>query len=188
MKINRKLDVNNQSGELNLNYRYGLRYTSFYKKWSSLKSRCINPKLENYKSYGGRGIKVCDEWLEFINFRDNMYASYLEHVKLYGEHNTTIERKNVNGDYNKDNCTWVTEEKQHYNTTTNKWFTAISPNGEVYFCRNQRCFARKFNLNRVSIRACIGQNWGSYKGWDIKNFHKITLNDQSSHGGVKSWQ
>lgn len=169
MRINKKLDFNNQSGELNLQYKHGLRYTSFYKKWQSLKSRCLNHKAHNWKDYGGRGIKVCNEWLEFTNFRDDMYESYLKHVSIHGEHDTTIERKDVNGNYNKDNCKWITEEEQHCNARTNKWFKAISPNGEIYFCKNQRCFSRKFNLNRSSIRACISQNWKSYKGRIIKS-------------------
>ena len=167
MQTNKKLDVHNQSGELNSQYKHGFGHNSFYKKWENIKRRCLNPKVRNWKDYGGRGIRVCDEWLEFINFRDDMHKSYLEHVEIHGEHNTTIERKDVNGNYNKDNCIWLTEEKQHTNTTTNKWFRATSPSGEVHFCRNQRCFSKKFELNRSSVNKCISQNWNSYKGWAI---------------------
>lgn len=68
-----------------------------------------------------------------------MYESYLEHAKIYGEQNTTLERKMVNQGYNKGNCIWITMEKQHGNTRKNKWFKATSLNGEIYFCKNQSC-------------------------------------------------
>ncbi len=95
----------------------------FYTIWGSIKQRCLNKKLKYYKNYGGRGIKVCDRWLKFENFRNDMYKSYLEHVKEFGERNTSIDRKNNDGDYYKENCRWATLIEQMNNTRTNKFIS-----------------------------------------------------------------
>jgi hypothetical protein len=82
--------------------------------------RCDNPKDEGYPNYGGRGIKVCDEWYDFINFKNDMYEKYLSHVKKHGEENTSIDRKDVNGNYEPSNCTWATRQEQNKNTRVTK--------------------------------------------------------------------
>ncbi|MBH0230769.1 hypothetical protein [Halobacillus yeomjeoni] len=70
-----------------------------------MKQRCFNPKQKDYKNYGGRGIKVCDEWLDFINFyKWAMNNGYNEEL--------TIERNDYNGNYEPKNCTWVTVQQQ----------------------------------------------------------------------------
>lgn len=66
-------------------------------------NRCYYKKNENFKYYGGRGIKVCDRWHEFENFLRDM-----------GERpdNTTIDRINSNGHYEPGNCRWATSKQQ----------------------------------------------------------------------------
>ncbi len=71
-------------------------------------SRCTNPNNKSYKHYGGRGIKVCERWKDFSKFKEDLYDSYIEHVKIYGEKNTTLDRIDVNGDYTMDNVRWAT--------------------------------------------------------------------------------
>jgi hypothetical protein len=78
--------------------------------WNGMVYRCENPKSSAYKHYGGRGIKVCDEWHDVAKFIE------------WAEHNgysdgLTIERKNVNGNYEPDNCTWITMYEQGLNKT-----------------------------------------------------------------------
>jgi hypothetical protein len=88
----------------------------FYRIWKCMKSRCLTLKNGAYPNYGGRGIKVCARWLEsFENFRDDMYASYLKHVEEFGEKDTTIDRIDVNGNYELSNVRWATNEIQNLN-------------------------------------------------------------------------
>jgi hypothetical protein len=74
-----------------------------------MKSRCLNKNNPSYKDYGGRGITVCAEWLKFDAFYKDMGATW------YPE--STIERKNVNLEYNKENCLWIPFFRQAANKT-----------------------------------------------------------------------
>jgi hypothetical protein len=92
---------------------HGMSYSNFYATWFAMVDRCINKDHQAYPSYGGRGIKVCERWRKFENFRDDMYESYLAHIKEFGEKNTSIDRfPNVNGNYEPNNCKWSTKLEQ----------------------------------------------------------------------------
>lgn len=139
----------------------------FHDKWLSLRRRTTNPNCDRYEQYGGRGINS-DCWVFYIDFYDDMYESYKEHVKLYGESNTTLERIDVNGNYCKENCTWVTLPEQQSNTRRNISFKAISPEGKIYFSKNQHKFAKKHNLIQSKISQCIHGHEHSHKGWTFE--------------------
>ena len=99
------------------------RHTRLYGIWSKMKSRCNNPNLPDYKDYGGRGITVCDEWQNsYEAFRDWANQNgYLDHL--------TIDRIDVNGNYEPSNCRWATNKEQSNNRRTNKLITF---NGETH--------------------------------------------------------
>lgn len=79
-----------------------------YKIWTGIKNRCTNINSKDYKSYGGRGIKVCDRWLNsFENFLEDMG----ERENLY----LSIDRIDTNGDYEPSNCKWATIKEQSRN-------------------------------------------------------------------------
>jgi hypothetical protein len=79
-----------------------------YKTWGNIKTRCYNKNREEYKNYGGRGITVCDRWLSsFENFYKDMGH------KPTPSH--SIDRINVNGNYEPDNCKWSTRKEQANN-------------------------------------------------------------------------
>ena len=106
---------------------HNMSKTRFYRIWAGMKSRCLNLTATDYSNYGGRGIKPCTEWLKFKNFKIDMYISYLEHTEKFGEKNTTLDRKNSNGNYDKNNCRWATIKEQSFNKRVNKRY---SVNGE----------------------------------------------------------
>ena len=88
------------------NYKvpHGMALTRFYKIWKGMKKRCNARNSGNYRNYGARGIIVCDRWNDFRNFRDDMLESYEKYAKQFREKNTTIERIDLNGNYEPKNC------------------------------------------------------------------------------------
>lgn len=85
---------------------------SEYRCWSTMKTRCINPNLDSYPNYGGRGIKVCDEWL-------NSFETFLKDMGRKPSKSHSIDRIDVNGSYCKENCKWSTAVEQNNNKTSN---------------------------------------------------------------------
>ena len=84
-------------------------YPSIFNSWVGLRGRCTNPTNPAYKNYGGRGITVCARWMEsFDNFFEDMGATWFI--------GATIERKNVNGNYEPENCCWIPKSHQSLNT------------------------------------------------------------------------
>lgn len=105
------------SGKASLTH--GMSRTPEYGAWKNAVARCTNPSNPNYYNYGGRGICVCERWLEpspqgFLNFIEDM-----------GESNgLTLERIQVNGNYSPDNCEWADRYNQSYNTRMHKTNTS----------------------------------------------------------------
>ena len=92
---------------------HGMSKTSIYKIWAGMKSRCSYEKSCSFSRYGGRGIKVCDEWK---NSFESFYTWSLDNGYKKG---LSIERVNNNGDYCPENCKWVSQKEQCLNRRTN---------------------------------------------------------------------
>ena len=94
--------------------KHGMCHTRVYRKWASMKTRCLNKNRRHYKNYGGRGITICDEWMDFQNFYRDM-----------GEcpSGLTLERIDNDKGYCKSNCKWATSEEQVNNKRTNHFLT-----------------------------------------------------------------
>lgn len=109
--------------EIRQKFPEGERETRLYRIWTAIKERCYNCNSTNYKNYGGRGIIVCDEWKgNYLSFRawalNNGYND-----------NLTIDRIDVNGNYEPENCRWATNAVQQRNKRTNH---NITYNGETH--------------------------------------------------------
>jgi hypothetical protein len=106
---------------------HGMSRTKEYRTWSHMKERCQNDRCKNYKDYGGRGITVCDEW---SNSFEQFYKDMGSRPKK-----KSIDRIDVNGNYEPDNCRWATMKTQQNNRTNNHMLT---------------CFGKTQNLMRWS--------------------------------------
>ena len=84
-----------------------------YQCWADIKQRCYNPKLKKYPLYGGRGVRMCDEW------RGSFQAFYEWAMKNGYSDDLTIERLNSGGDYCESNCIWSTYREQANNSSQN---------------------------------------------------------------------
>lgn len=90
--------------------------TRLYRIWLGMKSRCNNPNVKTYCDYGGRGIKVCDEWSNYLQFKKwAINSGYAD--------NLSIDRIDNNGDYCPDNCRWSTNLEQGNNKRNNHILT-----------------------------------------------------------------
>lgn len=121
---------------------HGMSKTLAYSRWTRMKGRCYNTDNKDYPEYGGRGIKVCDRWL-------NSFENFLEDMGECPEE-MSLDRTDVNGDYEPSNCRWATDAEQAWNqriyksnksgkagVTWNKkasrWEARISKEGEEYY-------------------------------------------------------
>jgi len=101
---------------------HGMEGTRVYRVWAGMKSRCLNKLSPHYKNYGGRGITICNNWLEFCGF--------YEWAKMSGyKEDLTIERIDVNGNYNSLNCEWIPLSEQNKNKRNTRVFEV---GGEFY--------------------------------------------------------
>lgn len=96
-----------------LNTTHGLRDTRLYKVWNSMKRRVINPRHKSYPAYGGRGIRICEEWMDFMAFHDWAMANGYDPEAPFGK--CTLDRIDVNGNYEPSNCRWVDMKTQANN-------------------------------------------------------------------------
>ena len=129
---------------------HGMSKTRLYGVWNNMKRRCCDPTTKSFKDYGGKGIKVCDEWLEPEPFFDWAKASgYAEGL--------TIERIDVNGNYEPSNCKWITKAEQAWNKT-NSFMVEIDGESK---CLHQWCDEMGISYHTVYARM-------KRLGWDAK--------------------
>ena len=92
--------------------KHHMTHSHLYYMWNNMKRRCYTESSSRYKVYGGRGIKVCDEWKDFSTFRDWALSSgYRDDL--------TIDREDNDGDYTPENCRWTDALHQARNRSTN---------------------------------------------------------------------
>lgn len=134
------------------NLTHGQTRTRLYRVWEAMKYRCGSEHCTRFDDYGGRGIAVCDEWRDsFEAFRDWAFASgYTDDL--------TIDRIDVNGNYEPDNCRWVDMVTQMRNTRRAKYVTAFGETKELNgWADDNRCV-----VNFETLKARIFRyGWGA---------------------------
>lgn len=120
--------------------------TRLYWIWHNMKARCLKEGSTNYEHYGGRGIKVCEEWKSFVPFRDWAHSSGYDD-------SLTIERIDVNGNYEPSNCRWATMKEQANNKRTSHYFTY---HGET---KTIKQWSEEKKINRETLRHRILAGW-----------------------------
>ncbi len=92
---------------------HGRADTLEYFSWSNMKQRCQNKKVDSYKYYGGRGITICNEWL-------NSFSAFLSDMGERPSKKHELDRKDSNGNYEPNNCRWATKEENNKNRRSTK--------------------------------------------------------------------
>lgn len=134
---------------------HGQARTRLYRIYYAMKQRCYNSNNSNYNRYGGRGIKVCSEWLhDFKTFYD--WA-----LKNGYDENLTIDRINFDGNYEPNNCRWITQHEQARNTSRN---THITINGETRLLVE---WCEKYGVNMATACHRIKRNLPIKKVFNI---------------------
>lgn len=103
--------------------KHGMRYSRIYETWRGMKQRCYNEKKRSYKNYGGRGITVCDEW------KNDFQAFYGWAMANGYSDELTIDRIDVDGNYEPSNCRWASTKIQANNKSTSRYIEAF---GEIH--------------------------------------------------------
>ena len=152
-------------------YTHGLSTHRIYGVWVGMKRRCENKKHKAFKYYGSIGIKVCDSWNSVENFIEDMYPSFKEGL--------TLDRKDNNKGYSKNNCRWATRKVQTRNTrllfanntsgyrgvsydkSRKKWKSTIT-------IKNNQKFIGRYNTNIEAAKA--------YDSYVIENNLEHTIN------------
>ena len=138
-------------------------FKMFLSRWTAMRTRTTNDKSSGYENYGGRGISS-DYYKDFEVFYNEQYEKFKEAFKKFKK--PSLERIDVNGNYEPSNITWIEFSDQHKNTTKQlRWFEAKDPNQKLYYANNQKDFAKKHHLNQGEISNCLRKKRPRHKDW-----------------------
>lgn len=151
---------------------HGFRKKRLYRTWRDMKQRITNKKSTNYKNYGAKGITVCEEWLDFVNFKDWALST--------GYNDTlTIERLDNSKGYCPENCTWIPMEDQCKNRTNTQlfelnWKRKLLREWAEIYSKNYNTVYHRITYQSMSLLDALTTSYV----WDHKyngiNYHKAT--------------
>lgn len=133
---------------------HGMSRTPFYQVWNTMIMRCHNSNVKSFESYGARGIKVCERWRTFENFKTDMWPGYKPGL--------TLDRLDNNKGYDPGNCEWATPRQQANNTRRNR---LITYKGETLTMSEM---ARKHELKISTLKRRMYLGWGVEKALETK--------------------
>lgn len=129
--------------------KHGLSNTRLHKIWHSMYCRCYYKSTNQYKNYGGKGIKVCKEWKHiegFVNFYNWSIANGYKD-------NLTLDRIDNNKDYSPQNCRWVTYKQQCRNKTNNVYYTFKNET------KTSKEWCEIYNISQTTLNDRLKRNW-----------------------------
>ena len=130
----------------------GASHSRLYRSvWNKILQRCYNAANKDYPNYGGRGIKMCDEWKDFLAFQEWALSNGYDPNAKYGE--CTLDRIDVNGDYCPENCRFTTTKQQNRNKTNTYW---IDVDGERIACSE---YAERMNIDPDCLYSRLRRGW-----------------------------
>lgn len=144
---------------------HGKSNTKLFNVWQHMRGRCYNKNNKSYIYYGGRGIKICDEW------RNNFLNFYNWAINNGYEEKLTIDRINVNGNYEPLNCRWADVTTQANNKTNTRYYEL---DGEKYTLTE---LSNKYNKSRNLIQNRLRLGWPLKKALnqEVKHNHRLPL-------------
>lgn len=141
--------------------KHGLTNTRLFTILKNMKGRCYNKNDKDYKNYGGRGITICDAWLDKENGMLNFYNWAINNG--YSD-NLSIDRIDFNGNYSPDNCRWVSVKVQSNNKRDNFYVTYNNEKKTV------QEWSELFGINKATLRGRL------LRGWDVKSALTVPTN------------
>ncbi len=173
----------------NGNYKKSPFYRTFKRVYDGIKQRCYNQNQKNYKYYGGKGIKICDRWLIFDNFVEDMFPEYerLKNNSKTLKTSPSIDRKDKFKDYEPDNCSWI---KYGENAAKDKRIPIVQMDMENNILKTYNSMtdaankikfvpfgSRMIKVEVSAIRRCCTGEFKNHAGYNwAYATNKITLN------------
>lgn len=144
-----------------LNYRHGKCKTTLFNVWIGMRNRCYQKNTKYYSNYGGRGIVVCPEWKDDFEAFEKWALTNGYHKGL------SIDRKDVNGNYEPSNCRWATSKEQSNNKRNNHY---VSFNGKT---QSMQMWADEIGIDRSVILYRLKKGWDVEKALFTSVRHKV---------------
>lgn len=142
------------------NTKHGMHHTRLYRIWTDMRTRCSYKSHKSYYRYGGRGIRICNEWLKF--------ESFMEWALSHGyKNNLTIDRIDNDGNYDPDNCRWATSSEQELNK---------KKTGEEGVCFISRSKKWRSSIKRNRITTYLGHFSTKEEAIKVRNLYMLKNN------------
>lgn len=126
--------------------RHGVNKSPEHRAWVQMKQRCTNEKKRDFKYYGGRGVKVCDEWL-------HSFKAFFAHIGLRPSDKHSLDRIDVNGNYEPGNVRWATHQEQVENTRV---IRMVEVNGKT---QSISAWEREMGLSKGQVKSRMNAGW-----------------------------